>query len=1129
MTEKQARRLVKETLEKPFEKAQFRSLVKELLNEMNERKAFRSRGGVYISSAFNDYIQTLERLGQYKDPKGKVIDILIVRLKKESSLERARSKQRNYIAKYLKEDRGGKLKAGALVAFVSPDKQDWRFSFVQINYKLDENRNVKDVLTPVRRYSFLVGKNEKSHTAQSCLLPLLMEDNKNPYLKDLEEAFNVEKVTKEFFEKYSNLFIKLKEAISKIKESDKKIKEDFETKQIDPVDFSKKLLGQIVFLYFLQKKGWFGVEKDEEWGTGSKHFLRELFNRRDAIYKSKGSACANNFFNDILEPLFYEALATEHEKDYYSRFNCRIPFLNGGLFEPINGYDWVGTDILLSDDLFSNQTETTEGDGVLDVFDLYNFTVNEDEPLEKEVAVDPEMLGKVFENLEVKDRKSKGAYYTPREIVYYMCQESLINYLTEELNKSLISKEDIETFIKTAGLSLEHDTVSQEKKAQSKDYKGKYKTPRLPDKIIKHASLIDEKLANIKVCDPAVGSGAFPVGMMNEIIRARKALTPFIKPGSVIPGRSSYHFKRHAIEHCLYGVDIDPGAIEIAKLRLWLSLIVDEEDRDKVQPLPNLDYKIICGDSLLGINKNDGTDGGPGTGTTDAFYEYSLKELHKKKQLYFNESLASKKQKYKKEIDQVIDKVTEGKKLFDFGIYFSEVFQENKGFDVVIANPPYVQLQKNGGKLAKIYQSENYQTFSRTGDIYMLFYEKSLRILKAKGILHFITSNKWMRANYGQKLRDYFSLNTKIINLLDMGADVFDTATVDTNVLLLKNQKSPNFENFKAVNISNTKNYDNIDQYIKENGIDIPQPKPKETWVIINSSERNLKQKIEKAGTALKDWNIKIFRGITTGYNKAFIIDDKTKKELIDKGPDSIKIIKPILRGKDINKWSFKYNNLYLMFIPWHFPLNENIDIIGASKKAEKLFQSQHPYIYKHLLKFKDQLMKRNKSETNIRYEWYALQRCANTYYSEFENEKIIFQEMVTFPSFSYDRENFYCTDTARLITGKNLKFLLSILNSKLFFYSVKHFYGGGTLGNKGVRMKHTFFQHFPVPKISKTEQKPFINLVDNILKITKTEGYLKNPTKKAQVQKYEKQIDQLVYKLYALTSEQIQIIEKNL
>ena len=571
-----AKRLVKETLQSSFNKKKFYSLIKNVLNEFNEKKRFLPQGGKYISSAFQDSIKTLERVGQYKDSEDNILDILIVQLKTESTLERARSKQRNYIAKYLKEDRNYQLKDGALVAFISPNQKDWRFSFVKMEYKFDETKNkIKEEWTPARRYSFLVGENENSHTAQSCLVPLLQNDETNPTLKDLENAFSVEKVTKEFYEKYRQLFMNLTKELEIILKKDQKIKKEFENKKVNPSDFSKKLLGQIIFLYFLQKKGWFGVKKGEEWGTGSKQFLRELFEKKHGD--------SNNFFNDILEPLFYEALSLEHTDDYYSRFKCRIPFLNGGLFEPLKNYDWVNTDILLPDSLFSNKEKTKEGDtgnGILDIFDRYNFTVKEDEPLEKEVAVDPEMLGKVFENLlEIKDRKSKGTYYTPREIVHYMCQESLINYLFSALpTQAGIQKQDIATLIRhgESAVESEKQTASQTKETGTYFYK-------ISEKIRTQAPIIDEKLKSIRICDPAVGSGAFPVGMMNEIVKARNVLTTYLKNKQE---RTAYHFKRQAIEQSLYGVDIDSGAIEIAKLRLWLSLVVDEEDRDKIQPSP---------------------------------------------------------------------------------------------------------------------------------------------------------------------------------------------------------------------------------------------------------------------------------------------------------------------------------------------------------------------------------------------------------------------------------------------------------------------------------------------------------------------------------------------------------------
>ena len=432
-----AQKLVQETLQGSFDKARFVYLLKNILNRFDESKAFHARG--HVKEKFRTttpIIKTYERIGTYSDPDGKKTDVLIVYVQKESSIDRARTALRNFVADYLKQR---DMKDAALVAFVAPDGEDWRFSFIKMEYKFNEKGKVKEKFTPARRYSFLVGKNETSHTAQSRLLPILLNDEVNPTLDGLEEIFSIERVTKEFFEKYRDLFLRLEESLDAVLKKDAKVKTDFKAKNVHTVDFAKKLLGQIVFLYFLQKKGWFGVQRGRPWGSGSKHFLRELFDKQHGGYK--------NFFNDILEPLFYEALRLERPADYYKHFDCRIPFLNGGLFDPINDYDWIETEILLPDELFSNDRHTKEGDvgdGILDVFDRYNFTVKEDEPLEKEVAVDPEMLGKVFENLlEIKNRKSKGTYYTPREIVHYMCQESLIEYLYGEFNPEIVAYETI--------------------------------------------------------------------------------------------------------------------------------------------------------------------------------------------------------------------------------------------------------------------------------------------------------------------------------------------------------------------------------------------------------------------------------------------------------------------------------------------------------------------------------------------------------------------------------------------------------------------------------------------------------------------------------------------------------------
>jgi len=466
----------------------------------------------------------------------------------------------------------------------------------------------------------------------------LIDDEHNPTLAELEDAFNIETVTKDFFLKYRELFLRTKEALDKVVENDPKVKADFDAQGVDTVNFAKKLLGQIVFLYFLQKKGWFGVGRDDDWGTGSKQFLRELFSGAHGGYQ--------NFFNDILEPLFYEALRIGEKRKqddyYYSPFNCKIPFLNGGLFDPIGNYDWEHTDINLPNDLFSNTGQTKEGytgDGILDVFDRYNFTVREDEPLEKEVAIDPELLGKAYEKFNAirpdnfeefikalksgkKGEKNKfnkkfGVYYTPREIVHYMCQQSLINYLATRAEEARletpISKQDIEDLIEVGEMIIEHEATALIKEQNIRNGIQKSTDYRrlLSDGIHQNAKIIDEWLADITVCDPAVGSGAFPVGMMTEIVRTRNVLSRLPQDEKhSLPVRCRqtgiYKFKRRCIEHSLYGVDIDPGAVEIAKLRLWLSLVVDEEDIKNIKPLPNLDYRIMQGNSLIsefmGIN-----------------------------------------------------------------------------------------------------------------------------------------------------------------------------------------------------------------------------------------------------------------------------------------------------------------------------------------------------------------------------------------------------------------------------------------------------------------------------------------------------------------------------------------------
>ena len=585
MDKLQAQLTIDDVLQQPFKREKFINFIRNLLNNIETRN--RHYSGNLVPEAYRDHINQYWRMGKYITPDGEEVDILIVEVKSLSNLDRARTTLRNFAINRLKKFD----KDYSLIAFYSQEDQgaDWRFSFIKIEheaYQDDKGKvKLKTKLTPARRYSFLVGEHENSYTAQKQLLPLLEADDADPTLEDIEQAFSIEKVTDEFFQQYNELYIKLFEHLKTqpLFHTDSQA----ETEQKVP-RFAKKLLGQIVFLYFLQKKGWLGVTKDIPWGKGDKKFLRNRY--QHAIEDNK------NYYADFLQYLFYEALAQEREENWYQRFACKIPFLNGGLFEA--DYDWKKHPVAIPNALFHNIEKNKAGDigtGILDVFDRYNFTIKEDEPLEKEVAVDPEMLGKVFENmLEVTERKSKGAFYTPREIVHYMCQESLIHYLQDVAEH--IPNADLEDFVRKGHLFLENDAAAlqADKKIASGEQKTTTHSSGLPASIRENASLLDKKLASIRICDPAIGSGAFPVGLLHEIVNARLI-------SQTLAGKnvSAYELKRHCIQQSIYGVDIDASAIDIARLRLWLSLIVDEPDYGAIAALPNLDYKIMQGNSLV--------------------------------------------------------------------------------------------------------------------------------------------------------------------------------------------------------------------------------------------------------------------------------------------------------------------------------------------------------------------------------------------------------------------------------------------------------------------------------------------------------------------------------------------------
>jgi len=517
----------------------------------------------------------------YVDNAGIKIDILVIKIDDNTSIEKARTKQRKVISTHLSDFTYGGWVQNVLVAFHNEKQDQRRLSYVKQEFVFDENKKLKDKLTPAKRSSFLIDPSSKNVTVKKNFEKLLSNEVKLN-IKEIETAFSVEAVTKEFFGEYVKLYQKLLhtfqndevfvEVQQKSSHGDKHFVENF----------VKKLMGQIIFLYFLQKKWRLWVERGKQRWYGSKTFVRDLYKECTEGGDPDKEQWWLWFFNDYLEHLFYDTLNRKREDNRSEYFDCHIPYLNGGLFEPMNNYVRDGKEHIM----FSWNEEKNNKIfwDILDKFDLFNFTVYENDPLEQDVAVDPEMLGKIFENLlPDNERKGKWAFYTPREIVHYMCKESIKQYL---VSKTWLEEERIEKLIR------QKDSMLNVKKIKQSDHNDHY------EKYIEYqniAKTIDEALQKVKIIDPAVGSWAFPMWLLKEIVSIRRYVKEYILLDVNV---TDYQLKKEALENCIYGVDLDPWAVEIAKLRFWLSLVVDNNTQT-IDPLPNLDYKIMQGNSLV--------------------------------------------------------------------------------------------------------------------------------------------------------------------------------------------------------------------------------------------------------------------------------------------------------------------------------------------------------------------------------------------------------------------------------------------------------------------------------------------------------------------------------------------------
>ena len=658
-------------------------------------------------------------------------------------------------------------------------------------------------------------------------------------------------------------------------------------------------------------------------------------------------------------------------------------------------------------------------------------------------------------------------------------------------------------------------------------------------------------------------------------------------PNSLRIQKSIFHEKETLIENCLFGVDINSNSVNICRLRLWIELLKNAyyTEDGELQTLPNIDINIKCGNSLISRfaltdslksafknkevnvsiedykqavkdykitnskskkreieeiintvkhNFKSTYDNKLKDKLSKALGDYQNEEQRQQNLIAFGETIKKTEKDQLKKLKIKSDQVQKEKEeilnniiyrnAFEWRFEFPEVLDDEGnfiGFDVIIGNPPYIQLQKMGA-LSDSLQKVSYETFARTGDIYSLFYELGANIIKQKGLLTYITSNKWMRAAYGESLRKFFAEKTNPLILIDFGGtQIFDTATVDTNILMLS--KESNQLKTMAC-IVKEKVLNNLSDYFRLHSTN-SQFISSESWGILSDIEQSIKAKIEAVGTPLKDWDIRINYGIKTGFNDAFIIDGKKKDELIAEDPKSAEIIRPILRGRDIKKYSYDFADLWIIYVPWHFPLHNDSSIKGASQAAEDEFKKQYSAIYNHLLKFKNELSNRNNAETGVRYEWYALQRWGSNYWEDFSKQKIVYIEIMTdnaqdgyeFPCFTYDIQDTVVLNTAYIMTGNEveLKYILAILNSKLGRQLVKYY--TVQLQQKQFRMLNQYVSNFPIPKASEERLESFKIKVDRILL------HKKNNDDYSII---ENELLQEIYSIFDLSLEEIEFIE---
>ncbi len=819
------------------------------------------------------------------------------------------------------------------------------------------------------------------------------------------EAFDTDTLTKRFYRELSNWYALAIQVI--------RFPNDLST-DADDAKYNHEgailLITRLIFVWFLKQRHLIPEELFDEEYIGSK--LLKEFNPREPEGLFQETRRDSNYYRGILQNLFFATLNCPLTKegsdqlterrfktnrgqydvntlmryanlfrapDLFVSLSNRVPFLNGGLFDCLDDkendmyYDGfserqesirqlcVPDYLFFSDNIQADlsafyddkKLKSVAVRGLIKIFNSYQFTIEENTPLEQDVALDPELLGKVFENLlaafnpETKTtaRKQTGSFYTPREIVQYMVNESLVAHLNRKVGEDLE-----EQYRRLLDHSDEQIDLSLEQRKS-----------------------IMEALYDCKILDPACGSGAFPMGILQQMVHVISRLDPdntqwkaLVKTRAGEEANDAYLYastdereemleeihrtfdnrlnnpdyarKLYLIENCIYGVDIQPIATQISQLRFFISLIVDQAtdlnnpaDNFGIRPLPNLEAKFVAANSLIGLNR----DSNLGDNDTVVDLKARLKRLNHR---VFTARSRRTKRKVKAELAETRKALADELARIGFcspsesdALAHWDMFDQNHhasffdpewmfgirdGFDIVIGNPPYVRLSNDEGRVGHPYENKGFETFLRTADLYCLFYERGYHFLAPKGLLCFITSNKWMRAGYGEKTRKFFTTKTNPKLLIDFaGTKVFESATVDTNILLFT--KEDNQGKTMCCVVSGD-GFSNLNEFIPKNEV-LYQFLGSESWVILSPIEESIKKKIESVGTPLKDWHVRINYGIKTGCNEAFVISTEKREEILancadeDERRRTEELIRPILRGRDIKRYGYNWAGLWLI------------------------------------------------------------------------------------------------------------------------------------------------------------------------------------------------------------------------